>query len=429
ISAALGVALEIQGPQVGQHPRTNLTWVKSDFQVLYQFLGHSVNENPFPDSSEWESGSANNSSNATGGGNGCLDPCHWANEGDASQGTYRCATSCDCLGERLCSPFGYCTGSTTPCVSTTTTTTTTTTASIQTPQSSTSSAIAASSLSSSAAPQTSPPPTTSTLPLMTSTLSMADKDDLEYAKVSVPDLEYAKVSVLDEAEALKGGVVQQSPRAMRNSTRERILHPDEELDHEAEAFDPCVFSLLMANVVQDFTRFSLGTEKKFVRVARLSISLVMVTALIVIQAFLLISVNKLLCASAVSNIRELYSNYEVQMYHNHTVTIFTGKERGIPGYFDATQFYTAFNDEERSTLCQIPLAHLKYISCILMVWTLTCCIELRQVVAQTVRVLFVTPTIASMSLALASRVIFNFIASCCCCYLLLCCYLYFYFEP
>ncbi|CAE8709730.1 unnamed protein product [Polarella glacialis] len=231
---------------------------------------------------------------------------------------------------------------------------------------------------------------------------MGDKDDLEYAKVSVPDLEYAKVSVLDEAEALKGGVVQQSPRAMRNSTRERILHPDEELDHEAEAFDPCVFSLLMANVVQDFTRFSLGTEKKFVRVARLSISLVMVTALIVIQAFLLISVNKLLCASAVSNIRELYSNYEVQMYHNHTVTIFTGKERGIPGYFDATQFYTAFNDEERSTLCQIPLAHLKYISCILMVWTLTCCIELRQVVAQTVRVLFVTPTIASMSLALAS---------------------------
>ncbi|CAE8702975.1 unnamed protein product [Polarella glacialis] len=90
------------------------------------------------------------------------------------------------------------------------------------------------------------------------------------------------------------------------------------------------------------------------------------------------------------------------MYHNHTVTIWTGKQRGIPAYFDATQFHSEFNDDERNTLCQIPLAHVKYISCILMVWTLTCCIELRQVVAQTIQVLFATPTVESMKVVLAS---------------------------
>ncbi|CAE8623913.1 unnamed protein product [Polarella glacialis] len=82
-----------------------------------------------------------------------------------------------------------------------------------------------------------------------------DKDDLEHAQISHPDEE-----LNHEAEALKGCVVQpKAPRPTINSTMERILHPDEELDHEAEAFEGCVFTLLMANVVQDFARFAIGT--------------------------------------------------------------------------------------------------------------------------------------------------------------------------
>ncbi|CAE8586081.1 unnamed protein product, partial [Polarella glacialis] len=127
----------------------------------------------------------------------------------------------------------------------------------------------------------------------------------------------------------------------------------------------------------------------------------MVAALMFLQAFLLISVNKLLCESAVERIRELYSDYEVHMYHNHTVQIWTGFQRGIPGYFDATQF-NQFGDDDRSLLCQIPLAHVKYISCILVVWTLTCFIELRLIMSQSMQVLVATPTVDSMSQALAS---------------------------
>ncbi|CAE8721848.1 unnamed protein product [Polarella glacialis] len=157
----------------------------------------------------------------------------------------------------------------------------------------------------------------------------------------------------------------------------------------------------MANTVHDLARLTIGTDSRCMRLSRLAISLIMVVVLMVLQAFLLISVNKLLCQSAVEHIRNLYSDYEVQMYHNHTVQLWTGFHRGIPGYFDPMQF-NEFSAGDRQNLCQLPLSHAKYLSSILFVWTLTCFIELRLIIYQTIQVLFATPTVPSMSQALAS---------------------------
>jgi len=182
---------------------------------------------------------------------------------------------------------------------------------------------------------------------------------------------------------------------------ELALQPDEHLPHEAEAFNASVFSLLLANIVQDFTRLTIGNESKFLRASRLTISMAMVLVLMGLQAFLLVSVNNLLCKAAVKNIREIYSDYEVHMYNNHTVQLWTGFYRGIPGHFDPKEF-SYLSAENRETLCQIPLAHPKYIAGILLVWTLTCLIELREIITTTIRVLFATPTVACMSRSLRS---------------------------
>lgn len=61
------------------------------------------------------------------------------------------------------------------------------------------------------------------------------------------------------------------------------------------------------------------------------------------------------------------------------------------------------SDDEKHSICQIPLAHPEYICAILLIWTLTCLADLRKTLVQIQGLMFLTPTVKTLAEVLKKK--------------------------
>lgn len=113
------------------------------------------------------------------------------------------------------------------------------------------------------------------------------------------------------------------------------------------------------------------------------------------QVYLTLMTKMMITPQVVANIRKEYGHYEAVMYDNHTRLTENGHARGIPGFFNVTNFQYLTPDQQ-DTVCQFALTKPGFTYAILTVWTLTCLRYMRRSL-QLMHRIIVLPTVSSMA--------------------------------
>jgi len=171
------------------------------------------------------------------------------------------------------------------------------------------------------------------------------------------------------------------------------------LNEEDESLQANVYGWAVSMVIRDAVWFHHGTHLGCLRLARSINSIVVAFGNIFLQVFLLLGVWRLLCRPQRHKIQDAYNLYEYLMYPNHTVINNDGHYRGIPGYRQDERFQL-MKEADASQVCEIPLAHPAYLTAIILVWTLTCQVEIRGIIEKLFQLLARTPTVRSLDMVL-----------------------------
>jgi len=152
--------------------------------------------------------------------------------------------------------------------------------------------------------------------------------------------------------------------------------------HEYEQVEETAYTGAMAVIIKDVQRLYRreGTKHSAERMSRILFALGIMTGLVLIQCYLLVTIKTFVASPAVRSIRQVYGAYEETMYHGHVQDSGFGFPLGIGGpkgpYFDPAQFSKISNDDKGS-ICLIPFSQPAYLSIILFIWSLSIIGELR----------------------------------------------------
>merc|ERR1712137_415923 len=141
----------------------------------------------------------------------------------------------------------------------------------------------------------------------------------------------------------------------------------------------------------------MGQTRKF-RIGRLILTLSLTLMTIATQVFLMIQIKHYVTAKVVHDVRIAYDAFQSHMYTGHVTTTANGFNRGIEGFFDPKQF-DSLDADIQNTVCRIPFSNPPFIFVILMVWTLSCVGELKELY-KSAKTLLQVPPVESMELAL-----------------------------
>jgi len=167
-----------------------------------------------------------------------------------------------------------------------------------------------------------------------------------------------------------------------------------------DALPENIYSMALACSVRDWHALVVGTDVSYMKGVRLELMILCVTCVLGIQFYLIYETKALVTPESVHNARETYSKFQEMMYTDnagvqHTELTVNGLSRGIPGFFNASNFY-ALTDQEKEDVCQLPLTQPLFCITILYIWTLTCLADLRQALNSCARIVYGAPTISSM---------------------------------
>jgi len=177
---------------------------------------------------------------------------------------------------------------------------------------------------------------------------------------------------------------------------ESLLDEREDLQHDLESLDETTYGFAITSLVRDSVWVVAGqTEATCIRMGRLATSFILIFMTSALQLYVLYQVARLLCGHAVEEMRATYVAYEEHMYPDHTEVTAKGYVRGIVGHIEFDLWET-MDEQLREDICNIPLAHPWFLSTILLIWTLTCLKDVRRVLNQAVKILYVTPTVNSL---------------------------------
>jgi len=167
---------------------------------------------------------------------------------------------------------------------------------------------------------------------------------------------------------------------------ERRIHDELEED---------TFCLATALLVRDIRSLSRGEGLAGLKYMRILYALGVVLLTYFIQISVLWCTKTFVTPLQVEDIRDTYDVYETVMYDNHIYYNVNGKARGIPGYFNASNF-ELLDDDMQSSVCNIPFSELLFIFLILGVWSVTCIAAIRKSVESFFTSMFFLPTLDSM---------------------------------
>eukprot|EP00928_Gymnodinium_smaydae_P037991 TRINITY_DN26300_c0_g1_i1.p1 TRINITY_DN26300_c0_g1~~TRINITY_DN26300_c0_g1_i1.p1 ORF type:complete len:522 (-),score=100.46 TRINITY_DN26300_c0_g1_i1:113-1678(-) len=170
------------------------------------------------------------------------------------------------------------------------------------------------------------------------------------------------------------------------------------IKEEAQPLEEDLYGIAIASLVRDTKVISQNTPTKMLRISRVLSTILLVCFCVTLQIFLLQQLKFLVSAVSVTEIRALYSKYEVIMYGNNTDNLFktpNGFWRGIPKHFNASLFELV-SEEDKEQVCRIPLSQPTFLMCLLLIWAFTVTADVRGCCELAFKLVWTTPTVASM---------------------------------
>jgi len=138
-----------------------------------------------------------------------------------------------------------------------------------------------------------------------------------------------------------------------------------------------------------------------------AIGLLAITFLI--QVFITLSVKQFVTAKCVYGIRHAYESYQAHMYGDDPAAYTIGMQhpifpvyagrRGNPGYFMPGNF-VSLDEGLKEEVCNIPFSQTPFFLCVLLIWSLTCVMEIRLSLSTFRSLVVATKNIDSMKDAL-----------------------------
>lgn len=165
-----------------------------------------------------------------------------------------------------------------------------------------------------------------------------------------------------------------------------------------EGLEEDLYGLAIASIVRDTRSYCKGYSSAGLMMARMGVSIMILVLTLVLQIYLMASLKALVTSVAVNEIRDVYDRYQITMYGNDTsrmAVTANGYHRGREPYFNPKNF-ALLSEEDKESVCQIPLSQPTFFMTLLMIWTFTVVADLRKSVDLWMRVTRITPTVSSM---------------------------------
>jgi len=167
----------------------------------------------------------------------------------------------------------------------------------------------------------------------------------------------------------------------------------------SEPLEESVYGYVMASLISDSADIKVHGLPK---IARIGSAFGLFLIMFFTQVFLLVQTKRLVSPLEVKNAREVYGKYEKLMYTNlttgesHTWKTVNGYDRGIDGFFIASNF-DKLKHEEKNEMCSIPLSQPWFLLVILCVWALAVLDNLRTATNLVLRFLSIPSTRGNQS--------------------------------
>jgi len=200
------------------------------------------------------------------------------------------------------------------------------------------------------------------------------------------------------------GLNEDSPLCARLARQPSSPNNDpEEFEFEPEPLTADLYGCSITSIIRDVRKVVLGEGRSGLRFAKVGITVGVLWLTIAMQIFLMVEFRRMVTKSSVHKIREMYSEYELWMYDRNTETTSNGFHRGIPGHFQIERFSDVPDNIDKEFICSIPFSQPYFFICILMVWTFTVVIDLREIFFYAELLLVRTDTVASVQEILEER--------------------------
>ncbi|CAE7709240.1 unnamed protein product, partial [Symbiodinium microadriaticum] len=134
-------------------------------------------------------------------------------------------------------------------------------------------------------------------------------------------------------------------------------------------------------------------KDRWLTVASIIYAIVLVTAVIAMQVFLLQSVSTKLCNPAVREVREIYDKFQTAIYGENTYITVNGFHRGKDAAEVNMEGFRALAQDTKVAICSVPLSQPYFTYTILLIWTMTCLAEIRRAVRLLYATLISIPTV------------------------------------
>lgn len=169
-------------------------------------------------------------------------------------------------------------------------------------------------------------------------------------------------------------------------------------EHELEwlPMEEDLYGLAMVSLLRDFHMLEEGTScwQSYVRMSRLTISVVLVILNSLLQAYLLWIIKLYITAPAVVKARNAYSDFEASMY-DETVQTNNGNSRGVQGYFHQDLF-DSLSEDRKEVVCAIPLSQPHFLLTFVVLWSLTCLTDAKAAILSYCGCCLRSPCVSSM---------------------------------
>eukprot|EP00933_Yihiella_yeosuensis_P043190 TRINITY_DN3792_c0_g2_i1.p1 TRINITY_DN3792_c0_g2~~TRINITY_DN3792_c0_g2_i1.p1 ORF type:complete len:365 (-),score=36.08 TRINITY_DN3792_c0_g2_i1:1146-2240(-) len=156
-----------------------------------------------------------------------------------------------------------------------------------------------------------------------------------------------------------------------------------------------IYDVAVCFIIRDYVHLLTGrTFNWYTRLFRLVYLMFTALCCFAFQFYLLLAIYQLLCSQAVRRIRKDYSEYQLAVYGaDHVHKNGNGFYRGTGDEFFNLKGFTDLPESAKHDLCEIPLSHPQYTFAIILVWSLTCVVDVRKTVSQARSLLILTPTV------------------------------------
>jgi len=193
-------------------------------------------------------------------------------------------------------------------------------------------------------------------------------------------------------------------------------HTSTEEDGETDALKRSVkdveqdtYGFAIVSLVRDLQMTAADIGDPSLRQARITSAVGLLFFTFLLQIFITLQIKVFVTAKCVYNIRNDYDAYQKHMYGDdpeaytigmkHPVFPVYAGRRGNPGYFMPGNF-ESLDPGIKEGICNIPFSQTPFFLCVLLIWSLTCIMDVRLTISSFRSLILNTKTVSNMKHAL-----------------------------